>query len=77
MKRMVALLAVLFALAIPASALGSSCQTYNPQLCGVSDASGSSGTLPFTGINVGLLALGGVTLLCAGLAVRRVARNIN
>lgn len=82
MKRMIALLCVVFALAIPASALatgGSSCQTYNPQLCGsvggtrVSDTT----TLPFTGINVGLLALGGVTLLGAGLMVRRLARDVS
>lgn len=80
MKRMIALLAVLFALAAPATSLatgGSSCQAYNPQLCGsVSDGSASNGeTLPFTGINVGLLALGGVTMLGAGLAVRRLSRS--
>ena len=82
MKRMIALLALVFALAIPASALangGSSCQTYNPQTCGsVSDVSGSSSkSLPFTGITVWLLALGGITLMGAGLAVRRITYNAN
>jgi hypothetical protein len=82
MKRMIASLVVVFALAVPATSLangGSSCQTYNPQLCGsVSDASGSNGgTLPFTGINVGLLALGGVTMLGAGLVVRRLVRDVS
>jgi hypothetical protein len=78
MKRTIALLALLFALAAPATSLangGSSCQTYNPQLCGsVTDV---KATLPFTGINVGLLALGGVTLLGAGLMVRRLARDVS
>ncbi|MDQ6816936.1 MAG: hypothetical protein M3018_05945 [Actinomycetota bacterium] len=81
MKRMIALLALLLALAAPATSLasgGSSCQAYNPQLCGsVSDSTAKNvadkTTLPFTGVNVGLLALGGVTLLGAGLAVRRLA----
>jgi hypothetical protein len=83
MKRMIALLAVLFALAAPATSLASgnsSCQTYNPQLCtSVSGGptTGDAATLPFTGINVGLLALGGATLLGAGLAVRRLARDVS
>jgi hypothetical protein len=80
MKRMIALLALLLALAVPATSLangGSSCQAYNPQLCGTVDGTKVSNTttLPFTGINVGLLVLGGVTLFGAGLVVRRLARE--
>jgi hypothetical protein len=37
-------------------------------------ASSSTGTLPFTGLDVVLLAVGGGTLLGAGLVVRRLSR---
>ncbi len=37
------------------------------------DSAGAAGTLPFTGINVGVLMAGGVVLLGAGLAVRRLS----
>lgn len=85
MKRMTALLAVLIALALPATSLasgGSNCQAYNPQLCGAVNAgstndAASSGTLPFTGINVSLLMLAGGSFLGAGLVVRRLARDIS
>ena len=82
MKRMTALLAVLIALALPATSLasgGSNCQAYNPQLCGSVSAGSNyatgSGTLPFTGINVGLLTVLGASFLGAGLVVRRLARD--
>ena len=85
MKRLTALLAVLIVLALPATSLGngggSNCQAYNPQLCGAVDAGSSnhdaSGTLPFTGINVGLLTVLGASFLGAGLVVRRFARDIS
>lgn len=94
MKRIAMLIATL-ALLLPASALaasgGSTCQSYNPQLCSVADTnaaqstlasspttgSTSSGTLPFTGLDVVLLAAGGAALLGAGLVVRRLSGSVN
>ena len=37
----------------------------------------SSGTLPFTGLDVVLLVAGGGTLLAAGFVVRRLSRRLN
>jgi len=78
MKRIV-LLAVLVALMAPSVAFGqsSSCQAYNPQDCEptTTTETTSTGTLPFTGLDVGLLAAGGATLLGAGFVVRRLGRK--
>jgi hypothetical protein len=88
MKRIATLIAGL-ALLLPSAALaqagGSSptCQSYNPKLCQVANTSTArsattsttSSTLPFTGLDVVLLAAGGGTLLVAGLFVRRVSAN--
>ena len=80
------------ALAMPGAAVASStCQAYNPQLCssvgssstssgsgsGTTPGSTSSGTLPFTGLDVVLLVAGGGTLLAAGFVVRRLSRRLN
>jgi hypothetical protein len=80
------------ALAIPgiAVAASSTCQAYGPQTCSsvgngnVSTSPGStsttnadSGTLPFTGLDVVLLVVGGGTLLGAGFVVRRLSRRLN
>ncbi len=83
--------AVAIALMIPSVALGASstCQAYNPQECGSSNqgtsttegteatttAATSTGTLPFTGLDVALLAAGGGTLLGAGFVVRRLSTS--
>ena len=87
MKRITAL-ALTIALVIPATALAkgsSTCQAYNPQSCSVSNGHGttaattnatSSGSLPFTGLDVVLLAIGGGTLIGAGFVVRAVTRRI-
>lgn len=40
-----------------------------------SHAATASGTLPFTGVNAGYLALAGIALLAGGLATRRLARS--
>jgi hypothetical protein len=80
MKR-IAILAAAIALMLPGSALANSstCQAYNPQTCVVSNGptASTSSTLPFTGINVGLLAAGGATLVGAGLIVRRFSRRVS
>lgn len=37
--------------------------------------SGSGGALPFTGLDLGLLVVGGLVLLVAGLTLRKLAHN--
>jgi hypothetical protein len=82
MKRIVALVAGI-ALMLPGVALaegGSTCQSYNPQLCSVSSNTAqrtTASTLPFTGLDVVLLAVGGGALLGAGLVIRRLSRDLN
>jgi hypothetical protein len=81
MKR-IAPLALAIAFAFPGSALASSstCQAYNPQLCNsvtATTATKGESTLPFTGLDVVLLAVGGGTLLGAGLVVRRLSRRVS
>jgi hypothetical protein len=89
MKRVVAIIVGL-ALALPGSALASSCNSsnsaYGGQDCQVSNnaqsqtspttASAATGSLPFTGLDAVLLAAGGGALLGVGLVVRRVSRNL-
>jgi hypothetical protein len=87
--KIIVTLIVGMALMLPGSALAatsSTCQSYNPQLCSVaSNANGATttttsttqSTLPFTGLDVVLLAVGGGSLLGAGLVVRRLSRNTN
>lgn len=86
--RRIAVLALLLALIMPASALASgssTCQAYNPQLCTTISGSGGATsttthagakTLPFTGLDAGLLVGGGLALLAAGVAVRVVSRRL-
>jgi hypothetical protein len=84
MKRIATLLVGLALMLAPGSAFAQSsseCQAYNPQLCNISDQNESTttseGTLPFTGLDVALLAVGGGGLLGAGLVVRRLSRRPN
>jgi hypothetical protein len=85
MKRIATLLVGLVLVLAPSTAFAqesSTCQAYNPQLCTVSSqstatTSTSSGTLPFTGLDVGLLAVGGGALLGAGLVVRRLSQRLD
>ena len=84
MKRIVTLAAGI-AIALPGTALASgspTCQAYSPQLCPVSSSvqpaatattATDASTLPFTGLNVGLLAVGGGALLGSGLVIRRLS----
>ena len=82
MKR-IATVAAGIALMAPSSALAagsSTCQAYNPELCSVSSqhpTSTSSGTLPFTGLDVAFLAIGGGVLLGTGLVIRRLSRSLD
>jgi hypothetical protein len=76
MKRLVAV-AIAIALVAPGLALAgisSTCQAYNPQTCNVSRAVSSS-SLPFTGLDIVLLVVGGAGLTCVGLLARRLSRH--
>ncbi|HEY5430567.1 MAG TPA: hypothetical protein VIK04_15730 [Solirubrobacteraceae bacterium] len=85
MKRIAILIATVGALLLPSAALANSstCQQYSSQDCNASTVAQttsttqttSAGTLPFTGLDVVLLAAGGATLLGAGLVVRRLSRS--
>lgn len=84
MKRIAILVATIGVLLLPSAALASStCQQYSSQDCNVTTVtttssltqSTSASTLPFTGLDVVLLAAGGATLLGAGLVVRRLSRS--
>ncbi|MGI8714998.1 MAG: hypothetical protein ACR2NR_17815 [Solirubrobacteraceae bacterium] len=76
------------ALLLPGAALANStCQSYSSQTCQVSSnqgsrttatsptATASASSLPFTGLDVVLLAAGGGSLLGAGLVMRRLSRS--
>lgn len=82
MKRIAMLLAAIALMIAPSAALaqeGSTCQAYNPETCAINSVQSttSEGTLPFTGLDVALLAVGGGGLLGAGLVVRRLSRRLN
>ena len=72
-----ALLAV--SVASNAAADSSTCQTYSPQTCTTVSTTGSvtTSSLPFTGLDVGLLLAGGAGLLGTGLVLRTLSRRIN
>jgi hypothetical protein len=77
----IAILVITMALMIPATALAqgsSTCQAYNPQTCSALSTTqpSSSGSLPFTGLDIVLLVIGGGTLLATGLFVRRLTRRV-
>jgi hypothetical protein len=84
MKRIATVMVGLALLLLPGSALAASgsstCQAYNPQLCPSvtpTTSVSSAQTLPFTGLDVVLLAAGGGTLLGTGLLVRRLSRHLS
>lgn len=85
MKRFTALVGVtaVLALVAPGMALASSsstCQGYSGQTCTSivsTTATTSTGSLPFTGLDVVLLIAGGGMLLAAGFVVRRLSRRLN
>lgn len=53
------------------SVVSSQTTAASPSASSVSSA--SAGSLPFTGLDVGALAVGGIVLLGAGVAVRRLS----
>jgi hypothetical protein len=79
--RIVATLVVALALMAPASALAagssSTCQAYNPQTGCLNFQKTKDGSLPFTGLDVVLLVVGGGTLVSTGFVVRRLSRRLN
>jgi hypothetical protein len=84
MKRISALVGVLGVVALavlaPTAAMAagsSSCQAYNNCAPTTVTTGTSSGTLPFTGLDVVLLVAGGGTLLAAGFVVRRLSRRLD
>jgi uncharacterized ferredoxin-like protein len=83
MKRLAVAMIAVAALLLPGAALASggssSCQTYNPQTCQALSSTSTSraSTLPFTGIDLGLLVAGGAVLIAAGFVVRRLARHVH
>jgi hypothetical protein len=86
LKRVLALVIAL-ALMAPASAFAdsSTCGSYNtPALCSVTASktqnttnATAASTLPFTGLDAILLAVGGATLLGAGAVVRVLSRRMD
>ncbi len=87
MRRFATALVAASVMLAPASALAqsSTCQAYNPQLCDASSgtpsaATGevtSTGTLPFTGLDAGLLVLAGGVLVVVGSVVRTSTRRLS
>ena len=87
MKRIAILIATVGVLLLPSTSLANStCQQYSSQNCNVTTVAStatstsptettSASTLPFTGLDVVLLAAGGASLLGAGLVVRRMSRG--
>lgn len=88
---LMAVVAVALALAAPAYAQNAVSDTYAGKGGGivgtVEGGNGPStpqqvqtsndGSLPFTGLDIGLLALGGVALVGVGVGLRRVARPLS
>ncbi|HEV3130230.1 MAG TPA: hypothetical protein VGY32_14695 [Solirubrobacteraceae bacterium] len=84
-KRISALAAglmVVAILALPGQALAagsSQCQAYNPQVAcepPVNISQSQAGNLPFTGIDVVLLASGGAVMIAAGVGIRLLSRRL-
>jgi hypothetical protein len=86
MKRIVALIACLGALALGTGIAQASSTSCSYGLCKVSNntqsrtpssttVAASESSLPFTGLDVGLLLVGGAGLLGAGVVVRRLSSS--
>jgi ABC-type amino acid transport substrate-binding protein len=87
MKRLATLLvAVALVLSIPSAALAASstCQAYSNQTCTTvvptttsTTVTTSTGSLPFTGIDVAMLIAGAGILIATGLVVRRLSNRVD
>lgn len=90
MKRLATVIAVVGLLVLSSSAFANStCQQYSSEVCSAHNVASqqnarttgavttSAGTLPFTGLDVALLAAGGATLLGVGLVVRHFSRGLD
>jgi hypothetical protein len=84
MKRIFTAIFVATMLLFPAASFAdssSSCLAYNaPSVCNASasrtvSSTSANSSLPFTGLDVALLVAGGVTLLGAGLIVRKLSSS--
>jgi hypothetical protein len=87
MKRIIALIACLGALALGTSVAQASSTSCSYGLCKVSNntqsrtpgttatTSTSASSLPFTGLDVGLLLVGGAALFGTGMVVRRLSNS--
>jgi hypothetical protein len=84
----IAAIVLTIALLVPATALASgssTCQAYSKQTCSVVPTTQTTGptgathsdSLPFTGLDVALLLIGGGTLIGTGLVVRALTRRVN
>lgn len=66
-------------LSVPSAAIAASstCQAYSSQTCTTTiiPTKTTTGTLPFTGMNIGLLLLGAGGLIGAGFGVRRLSSS--
>lgn len=78
----IAALVLVIVLMVPATALAtgsSTCQAYSPQTCNVlsttQHGATDSGSLPFTGLDIVLLIIGGGTLIGTGLVVHALTRR--
>ncbi len=76
MKHVMLVALLLVSLALPAAAFAQDASEGYGQVAGAAGAAGevrqvSGGQLPFTGLEVGLVALGGALLLGGGLVLRR------
>ena len=90
MKTLATVLAIVGLMLLPASAFAdSTCQQYSSEVCsahnvasqqaarsGTTAQTTNASTLPFTGLDVVLLAAGGAALLGAGVVVRRLSRDL-
>jgi hypothetical protein len=83
MKRIIALIACFGALALGTGIAQASSTSCSYGICNVASqqqsrttaTAAASSSLPFTGLDVGLLAVGGAGLLGAGMLVRRLSNT--
>jgi hypothetical protein len=77
MKRIAAVVVslMLIAAAPAAASESSTCSSYNPTCNNITTTPTHTGTLPFTGLDVVMLVVGGGALAGLGLVLRRTSRG--